>query len=226
MVHDPRIPTEACRNSPGLPPALEQALPPPGAGEECNLEARLVYHASTMSTATSGPRCPRCRNELTQAQASDVKMCVCDLCGGVWLDNQGTSRIIAALHTDAVRIAKEAAQAAFASAPTEQIINCPICASPMERISAGETSVIVDRCAQHGTWFDRHELFMASNLAEQQRQASGVVSTPTPSAPAPSAATSPAAPVSAPRPGAPRPGGPPRPGQGQASGDAVRKILR
>lgn len=147
--------------------------------------------------------CPRCRGELAQASVSNVQMSVCDLCGGVWLDNQGATRVTAALHSDAVRIAKEAAQGAMASASTEQLIRCPACSSTMERTTAGGTDVVVDRCAQHGTWFDRNELILASTLAEQRRQAGGAP---------PSVAA------------APKPGGPPRPGQ--ASGDLVRKILR
>jgi Zn-finger nucleic acid-binding protein len=163
-----------------------------------------------MTSAPSKPRCPRCRNDLKHAWASDVSMFICELCGGVWLNNDGTSRVIAALHTDAVRVAKEVAQAALAAAPTERMIACPVCAAPLERTHAGETSVIVDKCKLHGTWFDRNELIQASNLAEQHRKSPRVAPADPPESPSPAAPQA-AAPASAP--------------SGASTGELLRNIL-
>jgi hypothetical protein len=41
---------------------------------------------------------------------------------------------------------------------TRGALQCPSCHAPLQRVVVGQTSVEVDYCTAHGTWFDKNEL--------------------------------------------------------------------
>ncbi len=92
----------------------------------------------------------------------------CRGCHGLWLD----ARTVAKLERDAdARATFTVTQSTFAGAPGNSHQNvrgntspiryrrCPICADVMSRVNVARISgVIVDRCQEHGTYFDIDEL--------------------------------------------------------------------
>jgi hypothetical protein len=70
----------------------------------------------------------------------------CDGCGGFWLD-PSASRAIA--------VERRGCPVPF-DAPVRR---CPICASPLQPVPiSAPVTVWLDRCAQHGAWFDADDL--------------------------------------------------------------------
>jgi Zn-finger nucleic acid-binding protein len=82
-------------------------------------------------------RCPRCDHEL------DGKPAKCDQCNGCWVTTSDLARTI--------RTTKPTWTANGTST-----ITCPECYVPLEKMMIGE--VHVDRCAEHGVWFDIGEI--------------------------------------------------------------------
>jgi Zn-finger nucleic acid-binding protein len=102
--------------------------------------------------------CPRCGTPLASVQTRSALLSGCQACGGVWLDNGSTQRVIDALCGDTVGRAD--ALSRFAQRPTdrERQIACPVCTQALARWTVPEANIDVDFCRDHGTWFDRDEL--------------------------------------------------------------------
>lgn len=99
-------------------------------------------------------RCPGCGTKLTQAGRTDR----CPSCDGAWI------------HEDAlVGMLQERASALvvlpWQPRPKDNERPCAVCRHPMQTVNLG--SVALDRCADHGVWFDSDEL--AALLAEAKR---------------------------------------------------------
>ena len=73
--------------------------------------------------------------------ASDVRLLGCGGCGGVWLDNEGTSRVMAALNREVIGAA-QSASARSAQIDCAQPVNCPHCSKGLERVPATRAWVI------------------------------------------------------------------------------------
>ncbi|MBC8087579.1 MAG: zf-TFIIB domain-containing protein [Phycisphaerae bacterium] len=102
----------------------------------------------------------------------------CLACHGIWL----ATRVVDAIVTDAnarALFAPDSAQSAPAlttaraasggkHATAFRYRRCPACAKMMSRVNIAKISgVIVDRCAQHGTFFDIDELHALVRFLEQ-----------------------------------------------------------
>jgi Zn-finger nucleic acid-binding protein len=95
--------------------------------------------------------CPSCRAD-SLATAGRTERCV--QCDGAWI------------HEDVlVGMLQETTASALAGLPWEprQVVEdrerdrpCAVCAKPMAAVSLGH--VALDRCAEHGVWFDAKEL--------------------------------------------------------------------
>jgi Zn-finger nucleic acid-binding protein len=101
--------------------------------------------------------CPSCQIELTAAGRTER----CAKCDGAWI------------HEDVlVGMLQETASAMVflpwmpRDAPErEQARSCAVCARPMQPVSLG--AVALDRCVEHGVWFDATELAAVISHAKE-----------------------------------------------------------
>ncbi len=99
-------------------------------------------------------------------QSKDVSMLGCGRCGGQWLDNAGTKRVVSGILSEHARqMATQVSNKASAEARThyrtgegESARGCPICAGPLQSNTVPEVNIEIDVCPAHGTWFDANEL--------------------------------------------------------------------
>ncbi len=93
-------------------------------------------------------------------------------CGGLWLDFAATGKVLSSMDGGALELADQAARAAQTAVDTSQTgLACPVCFQPLSRLHVGGTTVEVDRCNEHGTWFDRNELRQAAEQVASRRGA-------------------------------------------------------
>ncbi len=107
--------------------------------------------------------CPRCKVALFTAQARDVTLQGCGVCGGIWLDNEGSVAITR--HADprvGVLAARAEASATVRASMIREELACPICHAHMRKVNPSKLAEL-DVCAEHGTWFDAGELRRVMN---------------------------------------------------------------
>lgn len=125
----------------------------------------------TMTSSTI--LCPRCDEELEVVHVSTIEVDGCPRCGGLWLDPDATAHVVESMHEGALRAAEETAREATHDADTEaRGVPCPECDWPMERFTIGGSEVELDRCLNHGTWFDREELLKVARDVDAMRRKS------------------------------------------------------
>ncbi len=126
--------------------------------------------------------CPACGEELLPigpaeertGYRANVKWFVigCPRCGGVWTDNTASQRVASSLDPEIVGAAVEAEEhAAQVGAPLPDDSKprvCPECGGGLARVVSMGTRL--DVCAQHGTWFDRGELWKVARALEHKRR--------------------------------------------------------
>jgi Zn-finger nucleic acid-binding protein len=74
---------------------------------------------------------------LHTAQAGAIPVHGCGGCGGVWLDNEASSRVIAKINPDVVSLAQQAGVRAQTRADEQQPSACPACSKPLRRGARG-----------------------------------------------------------------------------------------
>ncbi len=124
------------------------------------------------------PPCPRCGAGIFSGKVGHLDALGCGGCGGLWLDNEGTTTVLRRYDIDAAKLARRidantgdvAAISPFAAASGP----CPVCAKALQ--GTVHASVKLDFCVDHGTFFDRGEL---ARLLERARLAA-VVPAPAP----------------------------------------------
>lgn len=135
--------------------------------------ARFCHHCATPITPEEGlgeiteRTCPACGPEhrlrsrlLGHAEVSSLE---CERCAGLWLGAEAFDLLLtrARDRSDPAPEPSEV-QANRRSAASEEgplYRPCPVCAKRMNRSNYGRRSgVVVDRCREHGTWFDATEL--------------------------------------------------------------------
>ncbi len=123
--------------------------------ERCGHASAPVARAA----APAQPPCPRCKAPLFEGNAHGVKLLGCGICGGIFLDNEGSTRITRAPDAVIAHLAKRAKERAVMTTidVSPKDLPCPACTAPMRRVLA-RGFVEIDYCASHGTWFDRGEL--------------------------------------------------------------------
>lgn len=100
------------------------------------------------------PTCPVCSAPLSQAGFTER----CPKCTGAWI------------HEDALVGMMQERTSAMVFLPwqpraNDQVRACAVCSKPMQAVSLG--TVALDRCADHGVWFDPEEL---ASLMKQAKQ--------------------------------------------------------
>ena len=100
------------------------------------------------------PTCPVCSVELSQAGFTER----CPKCTGAWI------------HEDALVGMMQERTSAMVFLPWQPRDRdseraCAVCKQPMQAVSLG--TVALDRCADHGVWFDPEELASVMKQAKQ-----------------------------------------------------------
>jgi Zn-finger nucleic acid-binding protein len=105
--------------------------------------------------------CPRGCGTLRRLSLGGVELEDCGTCSGVWLTPDIFRKLCAEEERRSVFLGAElqARRTPAASVATVRYVPCPDCGKLMNRVNFGKRSgVVVDACAQHGTWFDADEL--------------------------------------------------------------------
>lgn len=106
--------------------------------------------------------CPKCKKPLVVGYDSDVEVDFCEKCNGIWVDHIDEKQLLnikpEVFSIDELRRLRKLYK------PLESInksgyVPCPICRELMWRRNWGSYSgVIVDKCGEHGAWYDKGEL--------------------------------------------------------------------
>jgi Zn-finger nucleic acid-binding protein len=110
--------------------------------------------------------CPRCAGELRPVRIGASRLLECAECGGLWVDNDTFLAICAERDRQAevgtsstLGASRPAASRGGAANVRVKYLRCPVCRAMMDRVNFARVSgVVVDVCADHGTWFDLNEL--------------------------------------------------------------------
>ena len=107
-------------------------------------------------------KCPSCRNALKLVLDEGAPVHACDACKGVWVelvDEKTFLQIKPQVFTvDELHRFRKVYQPLGKDDPV-RLRACPECHELMYRRNWGDHSgVIVDRCQQHGTWYDQGEV--------------------------------------------------------------------
>lgn len=96
--------------------------------------------------------CPRCKTEgMFPAQANELLLQGCGACGGVWMDEPSSRRLVAEPSEEAVRLANLAAHNAKRPVSVEATLSCPVCTEPMKHHDFPNAGLRLDVCAAEGT---------------------------------------------------------------------------
>lgn len=118
-----------------------------------------VVRRVVMVDPTSGKtslKCPRCRVALFEGMAGQTTLHGCGGCGGIWLDNAASGRIVHAVEPAITAMSDKASRAKKVEVDARAPASCPIDDQPLEPVNV--KGVDVDVCKAHGTWFDAGEV--------------------------------------------------------------------
>ncbi|HOW58590.1 MAG TPA: zf-TFIIB domain-containing protein [Candidatus Omnitrophota bacterium] len=106
--------------------------------------------------------CPRCSNLLTAAVEEGWEIDFCGQCKGVWVDIWAERELLgikpAAFTMDELKRLHRSYKPLGRLKPV-QYVSCPVCKELMNRKIWGTYSgIVIDKCFEHGTWFDEGEL--------------------------------------------------------------------
>lgn len=106
---------------------------------------------------------------MLELEAEGASLHGCVTCGGVWLDDASTQRVLRQIAAQPyLAMADHASQRATIVAPVDASALCPHDGSEMGRKAM--QGVDVDICALHGAWFDAGEVRALTALVEQHRR--------------------------------------------------------
>ena len=118
--------------------------------------------AITAVDAHAGKRpCPRGCGPLRRLSLGGVELDECERCSGVWLTPEPFQRLCAEEERRSVVLGAELQARHTPASPVQTVryVPCPDCGKLMNRVNFGKRSgIVLDACAQHGTWFDADEL--------------------------------------------------------------------
>lgn len=110
--------------------------------------------------------CPRCKNLLGHAGSG---VWACGACEGTFFAERALEALVERARTEDELDTAESLQTSVsipASLDDVRYLPCPICGERMNRAIFGRKSgIVVDVCAQHGTWFDHGEVDTAVRFA-------------------------------------------------------------
>jgi Zn-finger nucleic acid-binding protein len=165
----------ACGADLDLPGDPRRASPPVEAPPTPKgLDEPRDYRTAPAATAAQGPsielanvgaelRCPRCKESLSYAFQGSYDVHECHRCFGAFVEVGALATFVDEARTrGAVDVGNERSSAPHADVSLDALARCPSCNVLMLRRVFGKRSgVLVDVCADHGTWFDAGELAKA-----------------------------------------------------------------
>jgi Zn-finger nucleic acid-binding protein len=158
---------------PGVPPRRAATPPEPRPSTASAPElasyrsspAAGVAPAPIVELATLGAElaCPRCRETLSYAFQGSYDVHECKRCFGAFVDKSALATFIeGARETGTADVGVERTSGPTPDIAVDALARCPSCRIVMMRRVFGKRSgVLVDVCAEHGTWFDAGELAKA-----------------------------------------------------------------
>lgn len=105
--------------------------------------------------------CPRCDEHpsLTRITIGKVMLNECGKCEGLWVDKFSFEQICTDREQQAAILGPAIRTPPPVGPEKVRYIRCPECNELMQRMNfAGGSGVVIDICAQHGSWFDYKEL--------------------------------------------------------------------
>ena len=123
-------------------------------------------------------RCPHCKKRLVTVTAAGVALAGCGTCGGIWIDTEGSRRVVETRDRVFADLAKAAWQHAHGARVRAASPVCPECPAVLDRVRAH--GVDLDVCPEHGTWFDAYELITVVEKlrhADFEKKAGGPLAT-------------------------------------------------
>lgn len=110
---------------------------------------------------TASMNCPKCALPLESGLRDGANVSHCQKCSGIWVDFIEEKQILAikpeTLTLDEIRRLRKLYTPLFKNEPIHYV-PCPVCSSLMTRRNWGSHSgIMVDRCENHGTWYDAGE---------------------------------------------------------------------
>jgi len=105
--------------------------------------------------------CPRGCGTLRRLTLGGVALEECERCSGIWLLPTVFQKLCAEEERRSAFLGEELQARHTPATPvaTVRYVPCPDCGKLMNRVNFGKRSgVVLDACAQHGTWFDADEL--------------------------------------------------------------------
>jgi len=122
----------------------------------CGMEVQRVE-----KRAREACHCPRCKVNTKEVSLGQSTLRECPVCEGLWVDTVALHQITTDRERQATILGTAAAIVPSAYLPLERVryVPCPVCKQLMHRVNFAKcSSVIVDVCKPHGTWFDKDEL--------------------------------------------------------------------
>lgn len=126
--------------------------------------AKFCPHCGARAARMEAPdlpelSCPRCAVGLHSLTLGDIPLRECPKCSGLWVD---THTLDVICHDPARQVTLLGDCSTHEPSPLEKKIRylpCPACRKLMNRVNFARcSSVVVDVCRVHGTWFDQNEL--------------------------------------------------------------------
>jgi Zn-finger nucleic acid-binding protein len=119
--------------------------------------------------------CPKCQSRCDVVLFGQVHLDMCRGCRGLWFDKDelrqfGDALADTDLSAQVAEVLRELGPRS-SSAPPATYSACPVCLTRMTRTNYARVSgIIVDTCAQHGTWADHDEALRLIELFADGRE--------------------------------------------------------
>lgn len=110
-------------------------------------------------------QCPRCSVPLAPGLPHTQ---ICAQCEGVWVDKGALSQLVQASPEEIANSPLAGTlEANHQEVPLADLVPCPVCSATMTRyVYCADSGITLDRCPQHGIWFDDGELAQAMDYMQ------------------------------------------------------------
>lgn len=117
-------------------------------------------------------KCPACKAPLVVVERESIEVDWCPACHGVWFDAGELELLVdkAGKTLEPGMIGKPVGEV------EEALRRCPRCRCKMGKVTfADDNALLLDRCPEHGLWFDAGELGQLMRQLDVQSSESAVV---------------------------------------------------